>query len=194
MTQPTIILASSSPFRKQLLQRVIAHFKCISPDIDETPRPNEQITQLCLRLAHEKAQAILSKVEDSIIIASDQMAEFNQELLGKPGSHSAAVRQLQKMSGRTAKFTTSLCVINQQNSKIAECVVEQKVSFRNLTTEQIEHYLQREPAYQCAGSFMSEGLGIALIESISGGDPTALIGLPLISLVSLLKQVKYDVI
>ncbi|MCR8921950.1 Maf family nucleotide pyrophosphatase [Dasania sp. GY-MA-18] len=183
---PPLILASSSPYRKQLLQRLALSFSCISPDIDETPYPQENAQQLVLRLAQQKAQAIANGGHQGLIIASDQVATLNGNILGKPGNHANACRQLQQCSGQAATFYTSLHLLNSQSAESQQCVETYTVYFRELNAAQIERYLIKEQPYQCAGSFKMEGLGICLFEKLQGDDPNSLIGLPLIQLISML--------
>ena len=188
-----LILASTSLFRKQLLTRLGLPFSVVDPQVDETAVAGEAPQALVSRLAQAKAHAVLTSeisamtvAEPVLIIGSDQVAVVDGQILGKPGGHEQAVRQLQQLSGRTAHFHTALCVLSSANRRIQLELVTSTVVFRRLTDAQIDAYLAREPAYNCAGSFKSEGLGIALLDKISSDDPTALIGLPLISLVKML--------
>ena len=187
-TDIKIILASSSPFRRELLQRLDLEFTVDSPNIDETPYPGEKPEDLVLRLAEKKAEKIAGNSRDSIIIASDQVACLGPIILGKPMEHGAAVKQLQKMRGKTVLFFTSLYVLDTQSKRYKTSRVDIHVQFRDYTDEEIERYLQKELPYHCAGSFKSEKLGISLIKEISGPDPTALIGLPLIKLAEILRE------
>lgn len=192
-SQPrTLILGSSSAYRRGLLGRLGIPFSVISPEIDESAQPNEHPAALARRLAREKAQAISLKLPDrqknALIIGSDQVAVFDDQAYGKPGNHAAAVAQLQTLSGQTVVFETALCLLDTGADRVYEELVSTEVEFRSLSLDDIESYLQKEPAYDCAGSAKSEGLGIALLERLSGDDPTALIGLPLIALSRLLHQ------
>jgi septum formation protein len=187
-TDIKIILASSSPFRRELLQRLNLEFSVISPDIDETPNQGEVPEDLVLRLAEKKAAKIAENTEDSIIIASDQVACLGPVTLGKPMEHDVAVKQLQKMRGKTVIFYTSLFVLDTYSKRHKTTRVDNHVQFRDYTDEEIERYLQKELPYHCAGSFKSEKLGISLIKEISGPDPSALIGLPLIQLSEILRE------
>ena len=181
-----LVLASSSPYRKSLLERLRQPFECASPDIDETPQPGETAEQLTQRLAQTKAQALRSRFSDHLIIGSDQVLLLDGEPVSKPVSHAAAVDQLTRSSGRTLTFSTALCVLNSANGHEQTCIEPVHVTFRDLNPEEIERYLQLEQPYDCAGSFKSEGLGITLIARIQGNDPTSLIGLPLIRLRAML--------
>jgi len=181
-----LILASSSPFRKELLQRLRLPFVTISPDIDESPFPAEKPEQTALRLAQAKARKIAEAHPDSFIIGCDQVAMLDGLQLGKPITHHNAVRQLSMMRGRSVIFHSALCLYNANEDRMQADVVPYTVQFRQLSDAQIENYLRMEEPYQCAGSAKSEGLGIALIEAMHGDDPNALIGLPLIRLITML--------
>jgi len=189
-----IVLASSSIYRKELLQKLNLKFITDAPNIDESPLNNEQPKHLAMRLAKEKAEAIQSKYNNHIIIASDQVASFNHHILGKPGSHSQSIQQLKLQSGQTVDFFTSICVIdsssNESHSDIDICTVH----FKELSEQQILNYLNFDKPYDCAGSFKSEGLGIALFDKIESEDPNTLIGLPLIKLIKLLNLFKIEII
>jgi len=189
-----IVLGSSSPFRKSLLEKLDLSFDCDSPDIDETPMKDEHPRDMVARLAKEKANAIAERHPQSIIIASDQCATLDGEIIGKPGDHENAVAQLKKASGRTVTFYTSLCVFNAGTNQYEETVEPFYVYFRELTDDQITTYLEKEEPYNCAGSFKSEGLGIALFDRLEGNDPNTLIGLPLIQLVRMLERFQVNVI
>lgn len=189
-----IVLGSSSPFRKSLLEKLDLSFDCDSPDIDETPMKDEHPRDMVARLAKEKANAIAERHPQSIIIASDQCATLDGEIIGKPGDHENAVAQLKKASGRTVTFYTSLCVFNAGTNQYEETVEPFYVYFRELTDDQITTYLEKEEPYNCAGSFKSEGLGIALFDRLEGNDPNTLIGLPLIQLVRMLERFQVKVI
>lgn len=189
-----LILASSSPFRKELLHRLGLPFSVITPQADETPLPGESAEQLVARLASVKAHAVARPHPHALIIGSDQVAVLDGEIIGKPGDHHAAVGQLAKASGKRMEFLTGLCLLNSATHRMQVDVIPFSVVFRVLSTAQIERYLRHEQPYNCAGSFKSEGLGIALFDKLEGDDPTALIGLPLISLVRMLEQENMHVI
>ena len=188
-----LLLASSSRYRQSLLARLQLAFTAVSPDVDETPLPGEAVRAMTMRLASAKAQALRSAYPEHLIIGSDQAAALDNMPLGKPGSEAAAIAQLQALSGRTVMFHTALCVLDAASGRSEAVEVPTRVVFRRLSLEAIRRYLQREPAFDCAGSFKSEALGIALCEEISASDPTALIGLPLIALVGLLGRFGVEV-
>jgi len=192
--QPKIILASSSPFRKELLKRLNLDFECHSPDIDESQLAGETATDYVCRLAKQKAQAISKYHPNSIVIGSDQCALRDNQILGKPGNHTNAMHQLKAAQGKTVVFHTGLCVLydNANFSEVDEVLY--RVKFRNLSDAQLSHYLMVEQPYQCAGSFKSEGYGSCLFSAMEGSDPSALIGLPLIRLVSMLENAGYAVV
>lgn len=183
-----LILASTSPYRRELLSRLGLAFEVANPKTDESPQPGELPEALSLRLAEAKAKAVAGQFPDALIIGSDQVATVDGRIYGKPGNHERAVAQLQELSGKTVNFYTGLCLFNAKTGKADVQGIPTLVTFRQLSLEEIEHYLRREPAYNCAGSAKSEGLGIALLESIHGDDPNALIGLPLIALCTMLKR------
>ena len=187
-----LILGSTSPFRKELLQRLQIEFSCASPDVDETPIKGETIEQMVMRLSELKADAIATQIkdsgEDALIIGSDQSAVLNGEPLTKPGNFENAVRQLTDASGQRIVFQTGLCLLNTRTGKKQTICEPYTVVFKKLSTQTIERYLKREEPYNCAGSFKSEGLGIALFEKFEGEDPNSLIGLPLIKLVGMLEN------
>ncbi|MFT6154190.1 MAG: MAF protein [Bermanella sp.] len=189
-----LVLGSSSPFRKALLEKLDLSFDCDSPDIDETPLKDELPKDMVARLAKEKANAIAKRHPQAIIIASDQCATLDGKIIGKPGNHENAVQQLTAASGRTVTFYTSLCVYNAGTNQYQETVEPFYVYFRTLTESQIENYLIKEQPYNCAGSFKSEGLGISLFERLEGNDPNTLIGLPLIQLIKMLDRCHIEVI
>lgn len=186
--QLPLILASGSPYRKELLARLRLPFISIAPDIDETPLPHESAPQTSVRLAISKAQALASSDRPALIIGSDQVALLQGEQLGKPGTHDRAVAQLKKMRGRRVEFHTALCLYNSATQHLQTEVVLNTVCLRDYTDDEVERYLQAEKPYDCAGSAKTEGLGITLIAAIEGPDPNALIGLPLIALTSMLKN------
>ena len=181
-----LVLGSTSPFRKSLLQRLHLNFDCDSSEIDETPLENEPVEEMVVRLAVAKAQAIALRHPDSLIIGSDQSAELNGEKLSKPGNFENAFKQLTRASGQKIIFQTGLCLLNTKTGNIQSTCVPYTVVFKELTASMIENYLRKEEPYNCAGSFKSEALGIALFERFEGNDPNALIGLPLIELVNFL--------
>lgn len=183
-----IVLASTSPYRKELLQRLGLPFETAAPDLDETRLADEPPQALVARLAEEKAKAVARNYSDSLIIGSDQVAVLDNEVLGKPGNHDKAVLQLSKASGKAVTFYTGLCLYNTTSNHLQVDVVPFNVFFRKLSQNQIENYLNAEQPYDCAGSFKSEGLGVALFERMEGEDPSALIGLPLIRLCRMLEQ------
>src|SRR5574340_128283 len=184
----TLILASTSPYRRELLSRLKIPFAVCAPEIDETPLPGELPQQTAERLAAAKAQAVADQFPDALIIGSDQVAILEGKVLGKPHSHDNAFRQLSTMRGKCVVFHTALCLLNSRSGRSQLRAVPVTVRFRPLSDAQIERYLAREQPYNCAGSAKSEGLGIALIEKIEGEDPNALIGLPLIALVDMLQN------
>ena len=187
MTQ-AIILASTSPYRRELLARLGLPFTVANPQTDETPLPGETPENLALRLAEAKARAVAGEFPDALIIGSDQVATVDSKIYGKPGNHARAVEQLRELSGKTVNFFTGLCLYNARTGQAEVRGVPTLVGFRQLSDSEIENYLQREPAYNCAGSAKSEGLGIALLSSMQGDDPNALVGLPLIALCNLLRN------
>lgn len=191
---PSIVLASSSPYRRKLLEQIDLPFEWASPDVDETGLPGEMPLALVKRLAQLKAEALATRYPAHWIIGSDQAASLDGQILGKPGNLDNARRQLRTCSGRRVEFLTGLCLLNSENRKYETIVEPFAAVFRNLSDEQIERYLEREQPFDCAGSFKVEGLGIALFERLEGNDPNALIGLPLIQLVTLLQRAGIDVI
>lgn len=193
MASRTIVLGSTSPFRKALLQKLNIPFECAKPNIDETAHKGENPVELVERLAIEKAQAI-SDFPDALIIGSDQVALCGDEILGKPHNFDNAVKQLTKFSGKAVTFYTGLCVLDSSTNKVHSLVESFTVHFNKLSQNEIENYIKAEEPYNCAGSFKSEGLGICLFKKLEGDDPNALIGLPLIKLVSLFKQHNFDVL
>lgn len=183
-----IVLASTSPFRKELLARLGLVFTTVSPNVDESAQVNELPQDLVVRLAKEKAWAVMDECPAALIIGSDQVASIGGRILGKPGSRSRAIAQLEDASGKRITFYTGLCLLNTDTGKVQTACEPFHVHFRNLSRGGIESYLDAEQPYQCAGSFKSEGLGISLFERLEGDDPNALIGLPLIQLVSMLAK------
>lgn len=177
---PPLVLGSTSVYRRELLSRLRVAFTVEPPGVDETPRPGEAPAELARRLAAAKAAAVARRHPGSIVIGSDQVADLDGEALGKPGNHANALRQLQRMSGRTVVFHTALSVVCEQAGFAQHDLAPVRVRFRTLADGEIEAYLRAEQPYDCAGSARSEGLGIALLEAIDSDDPTALVGLPLI--------------
>ena len=184
----TLVLASTSPYRKALLERLGLAFGTLSPAVDESPLAGETPEHLVRRLAEAKARAGAARFPDALIIGSDQVAVCGATVLGKPGDHASAVEQLASLSGRRGNFLTGLCLYDARSDRARVDMVSFEVVFRELAAGQIERYLRREQPYNCAGSFKSEGLGISLFEALHGDDPNALIGLPLIRLVSWLND------
>lgn len=190
----TLVLASTSPFRKEILSRLHIAFETFAPLVDETPLANESSSQLVTRLSILKAQSAQSEYSRALIIGSDQVAVIDNTILGKPGNHQQAVKQLKLVSGKQVDFLTGLSVMNTETNKIQTDLVHFGVKFRSLTSTQIENYLKIDQPYNCAGSFKSEGLGIALLDRMIGSDPTAIIGLPLIRLIRMLEAEGLSVI
>ncbi len=182
-----LVLASTSVYRRQLLERLGIPFESAAPQADEAPLQGEAPRDTALRLAQAKARAVGPQFPHALIIGSDQVASSGGRILNKPGSHANAVDQLTWLSGRTADFDTGICLLDSRTGAVAAQVVPCKVHFRTLTAARIEAYLRREQPYDCAGSAKAEGLGIALIARIESDDPTALIGLPLIALIGFLE-------
>ncbi len=183
----TVVLGSTSRYRRELLARLQLPFEVAAPDVDETPEPGEAPQALALRLALAKARAVAARHPEAVVIGSDQVADLAGQPLGKPGTHPRAVQQLRQMRGQTVIFHTALAVVCLATGFEAVDVAPVRVQFRDLTDTEIEHYLQAETPYDCAGSAKSEGLGIALLESIENDDPTALVGLPLIRTARMLR-------
>ena len=191
---PTLILASSSIYRRELLTHLQIPFTCISPDVDETILPGELPQETAIRLAQVKARKVADSHTDALIIGCDQVATLDGIQLGKPLNHDNATKQLRMMRGREVTFHSALCLYNAAKQTMQAEVVPYVVQFRNLSDAQIESYLVKEQPYHCAGSAKSEGLGIAIIERMIGEDPNALIGLPLIKLVNMLQNEGVNVI
>jgi septum formation protein len=190
MTEPfqrQIVLASTSVYRRQMLERLRLPFTVIASQVDEAALPDERPAPLARRLALAKAQAVAAQHPECLVIGSDQVADLHGEALGKPGSHARAVAQLQRMRGQTVVFQTAVAVVCQATGFAQTELAAVKVQFRDLSDAQIEHYLLAEQPYDCAGSAKSEGLGIALLARVDNGDPTALVGLPLIRTCHLLE-------
>lgn len=185
--QRTVILASTSRYRRELLTRLRLPFDVQPPEVDETPLPGETPHALAVRLALEKANAVAARFPDAVVIGSDQVADLAGEALGKPGDHVRATAQLRRMRGQTLIFQTAVAVVCQAAGFVQRDIAPVRVVFRDLTDDAIEHYLQAEQPYDCAGSAKSEGLGIALLSAIDSDDPTALVGLPLIRTCQMLR-------
>ncbi|GAA0819020.1 nucleoside triphosphate pyrophosphatase [Colwellia asteriadis] len=190
----TLVLGSTSPFRKTILEKLNLPFECAKPNIDESPQTKELPEQLVERLAIEKAKAVSSNYSNALVIGSDQVAVCDGQIIGKPHNYDNAVKQLSSFSGKAITFYTGLCVYCT-NTKAAKSLVEPfVVHFKQLSGQDIANYINAEQPFNCAGSFKSEGLGICLFEKLAGDDPNTLIGLPLIKLVELLKQLGLDVL
>ena len=188
MNSQLLVLASTSIYRSELLTTLQIPFQTAAPDVDETPLPGESAEQTSWRLSQTKAQVVAKRFPDALIIGSDQVALLDGQQIGKPLNHDNAVRQLSAMRGKTVTFYTALTLLNAASGEMQTDVVITNVGFRNVSDDAIERYLKKEQPYHCAGSAKSEGLGIALISRIEGDDPNALIGLPLILLVSMLEK------
>ena len=184
----TLVLASTSPFRRELLHRLGITFEALAPDVDETRQEGENPEALVMRLSEAKARAGANRYPDALIIGSDQVAVCGDEVLGKPGNHEAACAQLSRLAGNRVDFLTGLCLYDAASDSVLVDLIPYQVVFRQLTSQQIDRYLKIDQPYNCAGSFKSEGLGISLFESMHGEDPNALIGLPLIRLTSWLNK------
>jgi len=193
-----LVLASASPFRKELLERLGLAFSCASPDVDETPIEGESVEDMVVRLSESKALAVAKAYENdteaALIIGSDQSAVLNGEVLNKPGNFENAVKQLTAASGQRIVFHTGLCLLNTVTGHRQTICEPYTVVFRNLSQQTIEHYLKKEEPYNCVGSFKSEGLGIALFDKFEGEDPNALVGLPLIKLIAMLELEGFEVL
>ncbi len=187
-TSRSVVLGSTSRYRRELLERLRIPFTVSAPGVDETPLPGEAPQALARRLALAKARAVAALHPDAVVIGSDQVADLAGQPLGKPGEHARAVQQLQQMRGQTVIFQTALAVVCLASGYEQVDLAEVRVLFRDLSDAEIEAYLQAEQPYDCAGSAKSEGLGIALLESIDNDDPTALVGLPLIRTARMLRQ------
>lgn len=188
MANIQLVLASTSPFRRELLARLGLPFETADPATDETGLDGELPEATALRLSEAKARAVAAQYPNALIIGSDQVACLDGKVFGKPGTHENAVAQLRMMRGRTVNFFTGLCLFNAKTGKAQLRGVPTLVTFRNLSDNEIERYLRKERPYNCAGSAKSEGLGIAVIAKVEGEDPNALVGLPLIALCDLLRN------
>ena len=187
-----LVLASTSPYRRELLARLRVPFDVARPDVDESPLPGESPPALAERLSAAKAQAIARRSPHAWVIGADQVAELDGHVLGKPGSFERAADQLAAASGRELRFHTAVCLLRHGEPRRFEFADVTVVRFRPLDNGTIERYLHAEQPYDCAGSFKAEGLGISLFEAIESLDPTALVGLPLIALAQALREVGYD--
>ena len=188
MTNQPIVLGSSSPFRRAILEKLGQPFTICSPEIDETHQTDEAAEALVARLGLAKARAVAALHPNALIIASDQVAVLDGQILGKPGNHQNAQTQLRSASGKSVLFLTSLILLNAKTQTIQQDVIPFTVYFRHLNDSQINNYLHKETPYNCAGSFKSEGLGIVLFDRLEGDDPNTLMGLPLIRLVRMLEN------
>jgi septum formation protein len=192
MPAPRLILASTSRYRRELLQRLRLPFDVVSPGVDEAALAGEKPAALAMRLALAKAQAVATDAADAVVIGSDQVAELDGQAIGKPGSHERAVVQLKMMSGQRVVFHTAVAVVRRDRAFERALLAPVTVHFRALRSDEIERYLQLDEPYDCAGSAKSEALGVALLASIDSDDPTALIGLPLIRTCALLREAGLD--
>jgi septum formation protein len=192
--QTKIILASSSPFRQQLLDRLQLEYEIHAPDIDETLNPGEDAIDYVCRLAESKARHVAQNYPEAIVIGSDQCALLNDRILGKPGSHENALQQLREAQGKTVVFHTGVCVVKLSSGFSVVENVPFEVDFRVLGDQQLKHYLRVEQPYQCAGSFKAEGYGSCLFSKMRGDDPSALIGLPLLRLIAMLESAGVEVV
>lgn len=187
MPMPGLILASTSPYRREQLERLRLPFTAVAPDCDETPLPGESPHALVQRLAEAKARSVAANAGDAVVIGSDQVAALGERILTKPGDHATAVEQLSACSGRTVVFHTGLCVIDGPGDTVTTECIDYRVDFRALEADEIERYLAAEQPYDCAGSIRSEGYAVSLFARMAGDDPSALIGLPLIRLAAVLR-------
>lgn len=187
-----LILASTSRYRQAALAKLGLSFDCVSPDVDETPLAGESPAALCLRLSLAKARAVAARAQDALVIGSDQVAEHRGQIIGKPGNRARNVAQLTAFSAERVCFHSGIALIHASSGEAQTHIDVTEVIFRPLSAAQIEHYLDREPAFDCAGGFKCEGLGIALFEAIRSEDPSALIGLPLIALSRMLARFGMD--
>jgi septum formation protein len=194
MRLPTLVLASTSPYRRALLERLGLPFRAVAPDVDEARQPGESAPSLVVRLAQAKASAVAPEHPGALIVGSDQVAAIDDLILGKPGGREQAIEQLTLAAGKTVVFHTGLCLLNAATGRVSTVCERYRVHFRRLSPAQIVGYVDREQPFDCAGGFKSEGLGIALFERLDGDDPNALVGLPLIRLVDLLAAEGVDVL
>lgn len=182
-----LVLASTSPFRRELLARLQIPFETVAPDADESPLPGEHPAATATRLSEAKARAVMQRYPDALIIGSDQVAAHGDDRFGKPGRRENAIAQLSRMRGKEVVFHTGLCLLDAASGRAQVRCVDTHVGFRDLSDAEIESYLDREDALNCAGSAKSEGLGISLLSYLRGDDPNALVGLPLIALCDMLR-------
>lgn len=189
---PPLILASTSRYRRELLERLRLPFDVVSPEVDESPLPDEVPSALALRLARAKADAVAARHPGAVVIGSDQVADLDGHAIGKPLTHDRAQQQLRRMSGRAVTFQTAVAVVRRDAGYARALLAPVQVQFRELDDAQIERYLRAEQPYDCAGSARSEALGIALLSSIDSDDPSALVGLPLIRTCTLLREAGLD--
>ncbi|MEO8188028.1 MAG: Maf family nucleotide pyrophosphatase [Burkholderiaceae bacterium] len=194
MALPLIVLASTSRYRRELLERLRCPFDVQAPHVDEAALPSETPRETAMRLARDKAAAVAARFPGAVVIGSDQMVDADGTSLGKPMSHEAALAQLQSLQGRAAVFYTALAVIGPTPNSVQVDCIPTTVKFRNLSKERLETYLRADQPYDCAGAAKIESLGIVLIESVESSDPTALIGLPLIRLTSMLSAAGIDLL
>jgi septum formation protein len=194
MARTRLVLASTSPYRRELLARLRVAFEVANPAIDETPRRGEAAEALALRLAVEKANVVAARSPDALVIGADQVAVLGNELLSKPGTHENAIVQLRAMRGRRVRFLTAVAVVRSADGETRTRLVPCDVDFRAFSDDAVERYLRAERPYDCTGAAKIEGLGIALVRSLASEDPTALIGLPLIAVVELLGELGWDVL
>jgi septum formation protein len=192
--QRTVILASTSRYRRELMNRLRLPFEVHAPDVDETPAPGERPDALARRLAIEKARAVARRFPEAVVIGSDQVADLAGESLGKPGDHARATAQLRRMRGQTLIFQTAVAVVCEATGFAQQDIAPVRVVFRELEDDAIERYLRIEQPYDCAGSAKSEGLGIALLDAIDSDDPSALVGLPLIRTCRMLRAAGVDLL
>ena len=189
---PRVVLASTSPYRAELLRRILPDFIRTASRVDEALRPDEAPADRALRLAQDKARAVAADHPGALVIGSDQVAELDGRVLRKPGDAATARGQLLACSGREVRFHTAVCLIDTRADRSACAQDLTRVRFRELSREEVERYVEREQPFDCAGSFKAEGLGITLFERIASDDPTALVGLPLIALARLLREARLD--
>jgi septum formation protein len=189
-----LVLGSTSRYRRELLSRLGVPFEVAAPEVDETPQPGEAPAALARRLALAKAHAVAARFPDAVVIGSDQVADLDGEPLGKPGTHERATEQLRRMRGKAVVFQTALAVVCRATGFEQLDLAPVRVQFRDLSDAEIEHYLRAEQPYDCAGSAKSEGLGIALLDSIDNDDPTALVGLPLIRTCRMIRAAGIDLL
>lgn len=194
MTIPSLILASSSRYRREVLEKLHLPFQCVSPEIDESPLADESPEQTSLRLAESKARKVAQAYPNALIIGCDQVATVDGLQIGKPGNHDNAVKQLIMLSGKEVIFHSAICLYDSANQHMQSTIAPYYVKFKPLSPGQIETYLRLEQPYDCAGSAKSEGMGIVLLEYMRGDDPNALIGLPVIVLVEMLMRAGVDVL